>query len=180
MKPRPAPEPESDRVQPTPERFQHDHIEHGEVLLYSGHGVRSTSKALAHRVRTQRVIDRLLMHETITETQHKAAERLWRLTHAARMVGLAKVNPIGDRVSGGAGAWSSLAAGVEAREEVKDALRAVPARLRAILRWVVVDDLALRYCAARRAGRAIGGREVAAVAAELGEGLDALVRFWRL
>lgn len=172
-------EPSTARVQPTAERGQHDTLEYAEVTVFSELGRRSTSKALVHRVRTQRVIDRLWSAGLLTDQQFTAAAKFWGLYHLSGMsAGRASTLEGHLNRAGGGPQWLNADRAMVARDEWRRALRAIPARFSGVFVLAVVEDLPLRQIVARR-GVAVGGRQVRAALEDLRAALDALAAHWR-
>ena len=178
-KPRPTPAPDEPRVMPTAERGQHDALVYGEVVVFSELGTRGTSKAMATRVTTQRVIDRLWNGGVLDDRQFSAACKFWALYHLSGMeAGRAmNLNGAGGGGQGGpAFLMSERATG--ARREWNQALAAIPRGRRPVFVWVVMDDKPLRQWVARHGMRP--GRAVTRAGVELAEALDAVAGHWRL
>ena len=179
-RPKPPPAPTADeRVMPTAERGQHDRLEYGEIIVFSELGTRGTSKAMATRVTTQRVIDRMRVEGKITERQHQAAERFWRFYHASGMEAGRAVDY--NRTGGGSGgpAYALTERAASARQDWNRALRAVPQRVSGVFVWVVCDDWPIWQWIAKRGVKA-GGSQQRKAREDLHEALDAVADFWKL
>ena len=176
-KPRPAPTAD-ERVMPTAERGQHDALVYGEVVVFSELGTRGTSKAMATRVTTQRVIDRLWNGGVLDDRQFSAACKFWALYHLSGMspTGAIDYNRTGGGCGGPAFAVSERA--TLARQEWLAALQAVSKGRQMLFQWVVMDDKPLRQWVARHGMRP--GRAVTRAGVELAEALDAVAGHWRL
>jgi hypothetical protein len=177
---RPNADPELDepRIMPTPERARHDALVYGEVVVFSELGTRGTSKALATRVTTQRVIDRLWLGEVLDDRQFAAACRFWTLYHQSGMapIGAIDLNRAGGGSGGPAFVVSEFAG--SARQQWVRALQHVPKARQTLFQAVVCDDMSLSRWVARLGQRP--GRAVQRAGAELREALDAVVVHWRL
>lgn len=179
MKPRPAPAlDDGERIMPTAERFQHDRITYGEETIFSELGGRGTSKALTHRVKTQRVIDALWMAGKLDDRQFKAAAKFWALYHASGMEGARAIDL--NRTGGGSGGplYAVSDRACSARQEWNAAFRLIPMRLSGVFVWVVVSDSPLRQWVARRGGRTAS--RLAEAREQLCDALDILAGHWRL